>query len=56
MFAGYRTIITAVLVGVINVAEMIGYIPKDTSQTLTNLLLGGGLAFLRLGVKNDVKV
>ncbi len=49
MFKGYRTYMTAALLGLVQAGSALGWISPETTTTLTNLLIGGGFAFLRAG-------
>jgi hypothetical protein len=50
MLHGHKTYLTAGLIALTTFAKMMGWVTPDTADTATNLLLGGGLAFLRMGV------
>ena len=48
--SGSKTYITAAAIAALQFAKMMGWVDSDTTETLTNLLLGGGLAFLRSSI------
>lgn len=50
MLKGYRTYITAAFIALVTFSKVCGWVTDEMADTLTNLLLGGGLAFLRAGV------
>ena len=52
MLSGYRTYITATLLGLTQAASAMAWITPETTTTLTNLLIGGGFVFLRAGISN----
>ena len=52
MFQGYRTYMTAALIGLTQAASIMGWITPEMTTTLTNLLIGGGFVFLRAGISN----
>ncbi len=52
---GYNTHIVAVLIGLTTVARVFGWITDGSAETITALLLGGGLSFLRAGVSSEVQ-
>ena len=51
LLKGRRTYIVAVLLGLVVIAESLGYLDAETAFTLKGLLGAGGLAALRAGVK-----
>lgn len=51
MLSGYKTYLTGALLGLVSFAGFVGWIDADAQQSLTALLMGGGLTFLRMGVK-----
>ena len=51
ILSGYKTYIVAVLLGLVGAGKHLGYIDPEAATTIETLLLGGGLAFLRAGVK-----
>ena len=53
MLAGYKTYIVAILIGVAKVAEVLGFIDAAAYETIFALLMGGGLATLRMGMKGE---
>ena len=53
MLSGNRTYIVAALIALVNFARILEWITVEMADTLTSLLLGGGIAFLRAGVKTD---
>lgn len=55
MLDGYKTYITAVLIAVVAFAKVMQWITEETANTLTTMLMGGGLAFLRMGVAKAEK-
>ena len=52
MFKGYRTYMTAFLLGLVQAASAMEWITPEATTTLTNLLIGGGFVFLRAGISN----
>jgi hypothetical protein len=48
---GKKTYIIAVLLGVVSALQYLGYVDQETAGMVQTLLLGGGLAALRSGVK-----
>ena len=52
MFQGYRTYLTVTLIVIVQAAGSVDVFDAKTVILMTNLLLGGGLAFLRAGVAN----
>lgn len=52
MLLGYRTYLIAALIGLTQASSVLGWITPEMTTTLTNLLVGGGLFFLRAGVAN----
>ena len=51
LLKGRRTYIVAVLLGLVVIAESLGYLDAEMAFTLKGLLGAGGLAALRAGVK-----
>lgn len=51
---GNRTYITVGVIAAVQIARAFDLITSEMAETATNLLLGGGLAFLRAGVKNVI--
>lgn len=45
--SGKKTYLTAVLIGVLATLEHLGYIDKETSKTIFEMLVGLGLAALK---------
>jgi hypothetical protein len=52
--SGYRTYIVAGLMAVASVLFGLGIIDRTMYETIMGLLMGGGVAALRAGVKKDV--
>ena len=52
MLTGRKTYLAAVAIAAIQFAQVMGWLTTEETQTATNLLLGGGLAALRMGVAN----
>ncbi len=52
MLKGYRTYITAFLLGLVQAASALGWVTPETTTTLTNLFIGGGFVFLRASVSD----
>lgn len=52
MLRGYKTYGVAVLMIILSGLHAQGYVTESLYTTLQGLLLGGGLAALRAGVKN----
>lgn len=53
MSTGYNTYIVAALFGLTAFAHAMGWMTDDAFATINTLLTGGGLAFLRAGVKRE---
>lgn len=51
LLAGKKTYLCALALGVVTVAESLGYVDSATARTLQGLVGAGGLAALRAGVK-----
>jgi hypothetical protein len=51
MLDGYKTYIFAGLMALVAFAKYMGYITADAAQAIEGILLGGGIAALRAGVK-----
>lgn len=52
MLTGSKTYITAGCIALVAFAKVLEWITPEMADTLTTLLLGGGLAFLRNGIAN----
>ena len=50
MFENKKTYATAGLIAVVTFAQTMGWVTPEAGETITTLLLGGGLAFLRSAV------
>lgn len=55
MLSGWKTYLVSALLVVLAGLHAQGYISDSLYQTVQTLLLGGGLAALRTGVKTDTK-
>lgn len=53
MFSGYKTYYVAAAMVLLGGLHSQGYLNDSTYQSLQGLLTGGGLAFLRMGVKSS---
>lgn len=51
--SGYKTYLVAVALGLLTVAQTLGWLTVEQAATIQTLLLGAGLAALRQGVKAD---
>ena len=52
MLEGKKTYITGALIAVVAFARHLAWVTPEMADTITNLLLGGGLVFLRSGIAN----
>lgn len=52
MSSGYNTYIVAALIGIVSTLHALGYITDEAFTTILGLLNGGGLLFLRAGMKS----
>ena len=55
MLEGYRTYIIAVLIVIAAVLARLDWISRDDMNLIISILLGGGLATLRMGQKDETK-
>lgn len=51
MLDGYKTYIFAALMAAVSGAKYLGWITPDAATAIEGILLGGGIAALRAGVK-----
>ena len=52
---GYRTYITAAVIALVAVLNLLGLLDPDLSRTLLTFLGATGLTFLRAGIENNKK-
>lgn len=48
--SGKKTYLAAVAIAAVQFASIMGWMTPEAAETTTNLLLGAGLGFLRMGV------
>lgn len=52
MFVGKKTYLTGGLLAVLALARHMEWVTPELADSLTNILVGGGLVFLRQGIAN----